>query len=330
VSPLVDPAAPADAAALTREDFAVVIPAYDEAENVPALFAALRATFDRHALDGEIVLVDDGSTDDTAALARCEGARSRARVRVLRHPRNRGKTEAILTGAGATTARHLVIFDADLQYDPDDIPRLLDKLAEGWDIVAATKVGAYEKRYVSLAYNWLSRRLFVIPVRDLNSMKALRRAVLDAVPLRHDWHRFLVALAVAQGFSVAELEVALRPRRAGASKYAGTGRVVVGALDLIVVWFYLRFSARPMQLFGGLGLVLGTLGAVVGGATVLLRAAHVPPPPFGYRPLLQLVALLVTVGIALLGFGLLAEMTAILRGELLQARRLGRGRVPEP
>ena len=219
-------------------DVAVVIPAFNEAENVAALFSELRAAFARHSLDGEIVFVDDGSTDDTFGIAQREAARGR--VQVLRHNLNRGKTEALLTGVAATSCDRIVLFDADLQHDPDDIPRLLAPLDDGWDIVTGRKVGSYQKRIVSFVYNAISRRIFRIPVRDLNSIKAFRRDVLTAVPLRHDWHRYLVALAVARGFKVTEVDVALKPRRAGRSKYAGVARVFSGCRDLAAVWWYLR------------------------------------------------------------------------------------------
>lgn len=309
------------AAPLARRDFSVIVPAYDEAENVAALFAALRAAFDRHALDGEVVFVDDGSADGTRAAALAEAAHFGGRVRVLGHRRNRGKTEAIVLGAEAAAGAYLVVLDADLQYAPDEIPRFLDALDAGWDLVTARKVGAYQKPHVSRAYNWLSRRLFALPVRDCNSMKAMRREVLAAVPARHDWHRYLVAIATACGHSVTELDVAIRPRHAGRSKYTGAGRVLGGALDLLAVWFYLRFSLRPMQLFGGAGLALAAAGGLLGTALVVLRTLRVPPPAIGYRPLLALVALLVTVGVVLVGVGLLAELMAALRAEVAELRR---------
>ena len=235
-------------AAAASADVAIVVPAYDEAENVAPLFAALRHTFLRHGLRGEIVFVDDGSTDGTFDAARRAAVDARVPVRLLRHPRNRGKTEALLTAAAATPCRCIVLFDADLQHDPEDIPRLLAPLDAGWDIVTGRKVGPYEKRVVSGVYNGVSRRLFRVPVRDLNSVKAFRREVLDAVALRHDWHRYLVALAVARGFAVTEVDVALRPRRAGRSKYAGPARVLAGALDLVAVWCHLRAGPRPIRL----------------------------------------------------------------------------------
>lgn len=323
-APSVSPAAAwrgVGAGAIRRRDFAVLVPALDEAPNVGPLFAALRRTFDAHGLDGAVVFVDDGSSDDTYVLARRAAAAFGPRATVLRHRVTRGKTQALLTAAAATDAELVVLFDADLQYAPDDVPRLLARLDEGWDVVAARKVGHYDKRAVSAAYNLLSRRLFGVPARDLNGLNAMRREVLGAVTLRRDWHRFLVVLAHARGYSVGELDVRLSPRRAGASKYAGRGRILVGVGDLLVVWFYLRFGAKPMQLFGGVGLALGGVGVAVGLVAVIMRTLGVAPPPFGYRPVLELVVLLVVVGVALVGFGFVAEMIAILRGEVEALRR---------
>jgi glycosyltransferase involved in cell wall biosynthesis len=304
-----------------RGDFAVVIPAYNEVESLPALFRSLAETFRRHGLWGEIVLVDDGSTDGTAEAARREAERcGLARVKVLSHRRNLGKTEAMVTGGRAAETEYLVLFDADLQHSTEEIPRFLAKLAEGWDIVAGRKVGAYEKRVVSNVYNRLSQRLFDVPVRDLNSMKAFRKEILLEIPMRHDWHRFFVVLAHAEGYTATEIDIALYGRHAGTSKYGGQGRIMVGVGDLIVVWFYLKFSEKPMQFFGGTGLVLILLGILVGLVTTGLRVAEWMPP-FGFRPLLQLVALLVTVGVMLFGFGFVAELIATVRADVHALRR---------
>ncbi|MDR0787264.1 MAG: glycosyltransferase family 2 protein [Gemmatimonadota bacterium] len=304
---------------LPRENFAVVIPAYNEVENIAALFSALAETFARHHLDGEVILVDDGSTDGTYEAALREAYRL-PRVKVVRHRRNLGKTEGMVTGVSATAAEYIVLFDADLQHSPEEIPRFLEKLGEGWDIVAGRKIGSYEKRAISSVYNRLSNRLFDVPARDLNSMKAFRSQILREIPLRHDWHRFFIVLAYARGYTVSEIDIDLHPRHAGVSKFSGRGRILVGVGDLLVVWFYLKFSQKPMQLFGGTGLALIVLGMVIGVVTVVLRIGGWMPP-FGYRPLLTLVGLLETVGFVLFGFGFIGEMIAIVRTELDALRR---------
>ena len=304
-----------------RGNFAVLVPAFNEVENVADLFRELAETFARHGLSGEIILVDDGSRDGTAEAARREAAANGMhRVKVLSHRRNRGKTEAMVTGAMAAETEYLVLFDADLQHSPEEIPRFLEKLGEGWDIVTGRKVGQYEKRGVSSIYNKLSQRLFDVPVRDLNSMKAFRTEILREIPLRHDWHRFFVVLAHAEGYSVSEIDITLSPRRAGEAKYSGKSRVLVGVGDLIVVWFYLKFSEKPMQFFGGSGLALIALGLLVGLVTVVLRVGGWMPP-FGFRPLLTLVVLLETIGFLLFGFGFIAELIATLRAEVDMLRK---------
>jgi len=299
-----------------RRDFAVIIPAFNEAPVVPALISELRAVFERHDLSGEVLLVDDGSSDGTADLVEAE-AGGWPLLRVLRHPSNLGKTEAMITAARSTSRTYLVLFDADLQHLPEEIPRFLERLHSGWDIVTGRKIGAYDKRVVSSMYNALSRRIFRVPVSDLNSMKAFRRTILDEMSLRHDWHRFFVVLAHARGYSVTEIDIELHPRRAGVSKYTGLFRVAVGVVDLMSVWFLLLFSRKPLILFGLSGMTMIMLGMIVGGVAIYLRIFE----NFGFRPLLYLVILLETVGFLLFGFGLIAEMIAQLREEVDSLRR---------
>ncbi len=299
-----------------RRDFALVVPAFNEAPNIPHLIPELRAAFEEFGLEGEVLLVDDGSTDGTAALAEAEGKGWEA-LRVLRHRVNQGKTEALLTGAAATRRTHLVLFDADLQHLPAEIPRFLDRLDEGWDIVTGRKVGRYNKRAVSSIYNALSRRIFSVPVSDLNSMKAFRADVLDSVRLRHDWHRFFVVIAHQKGFSASEIDIELHPRRAGEAKYSGRGRIVGGVLDLLAVWFQLRFSRKPMVAFGLPGIVLIATGGLTGLGALFQRFVLGQ----GFRPLLYLVVLLVTVGVLCFVAGFLGEMIAALHDEIDALRR---------
>jgi glycosyltransferase involved in cell wall biosynthesis len=307
-----------------KPDFSVIVPAFNEAENIGPLFEALDATFARHSLNGEVIFVDDGSTDETWALASAAAERMGERAIVSRHRRNLGKTEAILAGAREARSDVFIVFDADLQHSTEEIPRFMEKMNAGWDIVTGRKIGAYEKRAVSSVYNRVSRFLFDVPVRDLNSMKAFRREVLDDVPLRHDWHRFFVVIAYSRGYSVTEIDIELFPRRAGVSKYTGAGRVASSVGDLLVVWFYLRFSRKPMQLFGGAGITLTAIGIVIGLVAVILRGFGIGPPPTGYRPLLGLVLLLIVVGITLFGFGFTAEMIALLRSDVEQLKSRSR------
>lgn len=316
--------------AASRRDFCVVIPAYNEAEMIPALVRELRAGFDEYGLSGEVLLVDDGSTDGTARIAERETA-DWPEFRVVRHPLNLGKTEGMVTGSEATRRSAIVLFDADLQHHPDEIPRFLAGLQDGFEIVTGRKVGAYDKRGVSSVYNRLSRRMFNVPVSDLNSMKAFRRDVILELHLRHDWHRYFVVLAHARGHSVTEIDIPLYPRRAGESKYTGPWRIVIGVLDLLSVGFLLRFSGKPLMLFGTIGTLLLGSGIVTGLIAIWLRFGM----GYGFRPLLYLVMLLVTVGILLFGVGFLAEMVAQLRGEIGDLRRsivrgeVGRSSGPE-
>ena len=302
----------------TGKKTSVIVPAFNEADNMPDLFSELAFAFRDADLDAEVVLVDDGSTDETLEAARRAAADAGlGAVRFLSHRSNRGKTEALLTGAEAASGEYLVLFDADLQHAPTEIARFVQALDEGSDLVTGRKVGRYEKRVVSGAYNWLSRLIFRVPVHDLNSMKAFRRSVLDDLELRDDWHRYLVVLAHDRGFRLREIEIELHPRRHGASKYGGRKRILVGTLDLIAVWFQLVFGRKPLLFFGMTGIALLGLGAITGAVAIYLRFGLGQ----GYRPLLTLVLLLVLVGLGLFVLGFLAELIAGLRSEVEGLRR---------
>lgn len=317
--------AAAELSAEMRRDFCLLVPAYNEAEMVPELVASLRAAFERYDLHGQVILVDDGSTDGTGRLAVEEGA-GWSNLMVVRHRTNLGKTEAILTGANHTDRSWIVLFDADLQHLPDEIPRFLARAQEGWDIVTGRKVGDYQKQGVSKVYNALSRHIFSVPVTDLNSMKAFRREILDGLHLRHDWHRFFVVLAHAKGWSVSEIDIPLYPRRAGESKFSGPWRVAVGVLDLLSVGFLLRFSRKPLLFFGTIGAAMMGSGTLVGLGALYVRFVL----GSGFRPVLYLVILLLTLGALLIGVGFLAELVAQLREEVDALRRPDPGQVLTP
>src|SRR5882724_7996272 len=211
----------------------------------------------------EIVVIDDGSRDGTADILR-DLAAKHPFLRVVSHRSQRGIADALASGADAARGRVLVFYPADLQYRPSDIPSLVQPILGGEaDVVTGAKQGHYEKRFVSWVYNGLCRWLFGVRVTDLNSVKAFRREVMDAIPSRPDWHRFMVVIAAAQGFRLAERPVPLHPRRAGRSKF-GLSRIPVGVLDLLSVWFQLRFGRKPMLFFGLSGALLFLLGFLGG------------------------------------------------------------------
>ncbi|MEO0078459.1 MAG: hypothetical protein ABIK86_05615, partial [candidate division WOR-3 bacterium] len=191
------------------------------------------------------------------------------------------------------------------------------KLHEGFDIVTGWKQGRYEKRFVSGVYNWLARVMFGLKVHDINALKTFRREVLDGVSLRRDWHRYIVPLAAARGFRVAEVPVTLRPRLHGTPKYSGKLRILIGLFDLVAVAFQLTFMRKPMLYFGSLGAGALGCGFIVGVVAVVLRILG-----HGFRPMLYLVVLLVLAGVVLFAAGFLGESLAGISDRLDRVERL--------
>jgi glycosyltransferase involved in cell wall biosynthesis len=305
----------ADAAA-ARPDVSVLVPARDEAENLPLFMEQARVAFLAAPQRYEVVVVDDGSVDGTwEVLERL--SREYTFLKPVRHGIRRGIADALRTGYLHSRGGVLVFYPADLQYKPEDIPRLVAPIVAGRsDIVTGYKEGKYEKAFVSDIYNRLSRSLFKVSVRDLNSVKAYRREVMDALPNRPDWHRYMVVMAAAEGFSVSEVAVPLYARNAGQSKF-GVARIPVGVLDMLAVWFELKFARKPLLLFGMLGAALFTLGVVVGIVAILWRVFG----GVGFRPLINLVEVCLTVGSVFFATGLIGELVASQRAELSQLRK---------
>jgi glycosyltransferase involved in cell wall biosynthesis len=294
----------------------VLVPAKDEAENLPEFVSQAAAALGAAPFSAEVVVVDDGSTDATPAVLADLAARHPF-LRWARHRTRRGIADALRTAGEAARGDVLVFYPADLQYLPAEIPALVAPILAGEaDLVTGTKQGRYEKAFVSGVYNRLCRWLFGVRVTDLNSVKAYRREIMDVVPQRADWHRFFAVVASAEGFRLAERPVQLHPRRAGASKF-GLGRIPVGVMDLLSVWFQLRYGRKPMLFFGVTGTVLFLLGFLAGVAALVIRFGF----GVGFRPLLNLIETLVISGIALFGFGFLGELLAGQREELRELRR---------
>jgi glycosyltransferase involved in cell wall biosynthesis len=297
-------------------DVSVLVPAKDEAENLPEFLAQCEAAFGDAPFRAEVVVVDDGSADETPQVL----ASLAARYPVLRHERHRsqqGIAEALRTAGLAARGGVLVFYPADLQFLPGEIPSLVGPILAGEaDLVTGAKQGVYEKAFVSGIYNRLCRMLFGLNVTDLNSVKAYRREIMDAVAFRPDWHRFFAVVASANGFRLAERPVTLHPRRAGRTKF-GLSRIPVGVTDLLAVWFLLKFGRKPMLFFGVSGAVLFTLGFLSGVAALVVRFGF----GIGFRPFLNLIETLVISGIALFGFGFVGEILASQREEMRELHR---------
>ncbi len=301
----------------------VIVPVHDEERSVALLHDELASALGQSDVPWEAVFVDDGSTDGTfAALTRLHAAHDN--IRVVRLRRNFGKAAALQAGFAEAQGEVVVTIDGDLQDDPAEIPRLLAKLDEGFDLVSGWKTKRRDpltRRILSRIFNIVTGRLSGLRLHDLNcGLKAYRADVVRGMPIYGELHRFIPVLAHYRGYRVAELPVNHRPREHGRSRY-GVERYVRGFLDLLTVTFMGRYRHRPLHLFGGLGLLLGALGAVV---LAYLTVLKLTGEAIGHRPLLTLGVLLVVVGVQLLSLGLVSELIASHHEE-----RTGGGRTAE-
>jgi len=285
----------------------VVVPVHDEERSVALLYDELGSALDPLGIPWETIFVDDGSTDGTfAALTRLHNAT--ANVRVVRLRRNFGKAAALVAGFDQARGDIVVTIDGDLQDDPAEIPRLLAKLDEGFDLVSGWKTRRQDplsRRVLSKIFNRVTSAFSGVRLHDMNcGLKAYRAGVVHGLRLYGELHRFIPVLAHYRGFRIAELPVNHRPREHGRSRY-GVERYLRGFLDLLTVSFIGRYRHRPLHLFGGLGLILGLIGgAVLVYLTVVKALGHA----IGQRPLLLLGVLLVVIGMQFFSLGLISEM----------------------
>lgn len=293
-------------------EISVVIPIHNEAPNVRPLYDELMTTLGATGRRFEVIVVDDGSTDDSfAQLAALQAADPR--LRVIRFRRNFGQTAAFAAGFAHARGRLVVTSDGDLQNDPRDIERMVQLADRGeFDIVCGWRKDRKDtfvnRRLPSMVANWIISRATGVALHDYGcSLKVFRAEVVKSLRLYGEMHRFLPAIASEQGVRITEVEVNHRARQAGATKY-GISRTVRVVLDLATVKFLLSYSTRPLQIFGLLGLVAGGLGALVTGYLGWVRL--VLHQPIADRPLLLLGVLLVFTGVQLVTFGLLAELMA--------------------
>jgi len=285
----------------------VVVPVHNEERSVALLYDELRSALEPLEMQWETIFVDDGSTDGTfAALTRLHS--STDNVRVVRLRRNFGKAAALRAGFDQARGETVVTIDGDLQDDPAEIPRLLAKLEEGFDLVSGWKTRRRDpltRRVLSRIFNRVTGAFSGVHLHDMNcGLKAYRAEVVHGLRLYGELHRFIPVLAHYRGFRIAELPVNHRPREHGRSRY-GVERYLRGFLDLLTVSFIGRYRHRPLHLFGGLGLILGAFGTAI---LVYLTVLKILGNAIGHRPLLLLGVLLVVIGMQFFSLGLISEM----------------------
>jgi len=289
-------------------ELSIVVPLYNEAESLPPLVEQLLAALRPLGRSFELVLVDDGSSDDTAAVLRHLAAQTPELVAVLLR-RNYGQTPAMSAGFDASRGALIVTLDGDLQNDPADIPLLLERLEQGYDLVSGWRHQrqdpAMSRKLPSRVANRLIARVTGVRLHDYGcSLKAYRRELVEDMNLYGELHRFLPALAFIEGARISEVKVNHRARSFGSSKY-GIDRTFRVLMDLLTVWFMKRFLTRPMYVFGFGGLLSVALGLVL---SLYLLGLKLQGFDIGSRPLLLVAVLALICGVQLFCFGLLAEL----------------------
>jgi glycosyltransferase involved in cell wall biosynthesis len=291
-------------------ELSIVVPLYNERDNLAPLHEELARVLGAAAASYEMLFIDDGSTDGSVEVLRTIKAGD-AHVRVFRLARNSGQTAALVCGLHQATGDMVVAIDGDGENDPADIPRLLAKLAEGYDLVSGWRTERWagsrlSRRLPSVAANRLISWMTGVRLHDYGcTLKAYRRDLAQRLMLYGEMHRFVPAIAAEQGARIAEVAVSFRPRRTGSSKY-GPGRIVRTFLDLLTVKFLSGYSTRPIQVFGAIGLVTGLIGATW--TAILVFEKIVLGRPLHDRPALLLAILMVIVGVQFISLGLLGEM----------------------
>ena len=288
-------------------DLSVVVPAWNEAESLPELADRIRAVVEPAGFDWELIVVDDGSVDDTwQTVMRLHD--SDPRVRGIRFARNYGKAAALAAGFEAAAGANIITMDADLQDDPEEIPALLAKLDEGYDLVSGWKQDRQDswlKNNSSKVFNWFTGRMCGLQLHDFNcGLKAYRREVTRSVRLYGDMHRYVPALAHLDGFKVAELPVRHHKRKHGQTKY-GWDRFLNGFFDLLTVYFLHARGSSPLHLFGRLGTIFGGVGGLISLYFLLWWATG---HALRIRPILVLALVLIVMALQFISLGLIAEL----------------------
>lgn len=293
--------------------YSIVVPFYNEQENIPPLYMKLTEVMDSIGEPYEMVFVDDGSKDNTYKVLSDIYEHDR-RVNVVRLRRNFGQTPALKAGFDFARGEIVISMDGDLQHDPEEIPRFLEKIEEGYDLVSGWRHERRDhwlmRRLPSRAANWMMAKLSGIELHDFGTtFKAYRREILQEIQLYGELHRFIPALAGSTGARIAEVPISNPDRKSGKSNY-GIGRTIRVFFDLMMVKFLLDYSTRPLQFFGMLGLAGTGLGTIIGSILVAEKLILHNDVIAEHGPLLMLAAVLFVSGIQLISIGLLGEITS--------------------
>lgn len=304
-----------------RLDLSLVIPVYNEAENLEELFNEISHSCQKLGKAYEIVFIDDGSTDESPDLLKKIQA-SDPKVKIIRLRKNFGQTAALSAGFDHARGDVIITLDADLQNDPKDFSLLLDKIQEGHDIVSGWRFKRRDnlltRRLPSAMANWLISFITRVKLHDSGcTLKAFLKDVVKNIDLYGEMHRFIPAIASNMGVSIAEVKVNHRPRKYGKSKYS-IMRFIKVVFDLLTVKFLLSYSTRPLQIFGLFGLLSGIVGGIIG--LYLSYQRLILQISIANRPLLLLAVLLVVIGIQFITIGLLAEILVRIYHESLEKR----------
>ena len=287
----------------------IVIPVYNEKESVGQLYSRLNKTLSKLKIAYEVILIDDGSTDGTYGELKKINKKNSS-YKIIRFRRNFGQTSAMSAGFHYSSGDVIITLDADLQNDPKDIPAVLKKLDEGYDIVSGWRKDRNDKavtrRFPSIVANKLISRLTGVHLHDYGcTLKAYRKEVIENIELYGEMHRYIPAVASRMGVNVTEIPVTHHGRKFGKSKY-GVSRTIRVILDIITIKFLLSYSQRPIQIFGLLGLLSGTAGLVITAYLIIMRIFF--SQSLADRPLFILSIFMIFIGIQLITMGLLAEI----------------------
>jgi glycosyltransferase involved in cell wall biosynthesis len=303
----------------------VVVPAYNEAQSLPQLYEEIARTFEDGLDEFEVLIVDDGSSDETPAVLHSMLLEHGDHLQVIRLRRNFGKAAALMEGFRSARGTRIVMMDGDLQDSPSEVPKLLEMLDEGYDAVSGWKQKRKDSRRKRIASKLFNRAVNTISVAQLHDhdcgLKALRAEAARSLDLYGSLYRFMVPLLESNGYRVAEVPVEHRPRRFGRSKFGGT-RLLEGAFDFITVIFITRFRARPLHFFGFIGMSCSALGLGVGVYLTLYKV--IGHHSIGTRPLLLLALVLIIVGVQLTVTGIIGEQLAAMPAATFGGRESAR------